>query len=201
LFTIPSLASIFHSLLWETLRTLSSMNIARALTIDGTQSVSESELYILAEMASRYRNIVEVGSFKGRSARAMADNTNGKLTCIDPWNGLVEFKGYKKEVNGYTPEFIAFKKNLEDHILSGKVDYYKGKFQDFYIPYPDMVFIDAIHEYDSVIEDITHSLKLMGKHGLICGHDYADYWPGVIKAVDEIFPNKQVEETIWYVEL
>lgn len=177
------------------------MNIARALKIDAQQSVSGSELYTLAEFAVQYKHIVEVGAFKGRSSRAIADNTLGKLTCVDPWNGLIEFKGPKKEINGYVPEFKEFLKNLEDHILTGKVNYFREKFQKFRPLFCDMVFIDAIHEYDSVIEDIQHAIYIMDGKGLLCGHDYASYWPGVIQAVDEMFPNRKVKDTIWYVRL
>ena len=60
-----------------------SMNIERALQIPGM--MSEEELVYLAELASDRECIVEIGSWMGRSARAMADNTKGKMYCVDTW--------------------------------------------------------------------------------------------------------------------
>ena len=65
---------------------------------------------------------------------------------------------------------------------------------------PDMIFIDAIHEYDALKADVAHALKLM-KSGLLCGHDYNDSWPGVIEAVNELFPKFDVCGTIWSVQI
>ena len=59
------------------------MNITRALQIPGM--MSEEELTYLAELASDREWIVEIGSWMGRSARAMADNTKGTVYCVDTW--------------------------------------------------------------------------------------------------------------------
>jgi hypothetical protein len=60
----------------------------------------------------------------------------------------------------------------------------------------DMVFIDAGHTYEEVKSDIEVWQPVANK--VICGHDYCDAWPGVVKAVDEAFgkPDKVVG-TIW----
>jgi len=54
----------------------------------------------------------------------------------------------------------------------------------------DLVFIDANHQYLNVQRDILSWMPKIREGGIICGHDYGDRWPGVIKAVDELFPNK-----------
>jgi hypothetical protein len=64
----------------------------------------------------------------------------------------------------------------------------------------DMVFIDANHTYDAVKADIEAWLPKVRK--IICGHDYADGWPGVKQAVNEKFPQGvKTIGSIWYVEL
>ncbi len=68
----------------------------------------------------------------------------------------------------------------------------------------DMVFIDASHDYDSVVEDIKCWEPLIRKGGIISGHDYTRKKWGVNKAVNDIYKDREIKElpgTIWYVEL
>lgn len=175
------------------------MEITRALSIRGW--MSKPELLLLAEFASKHYNIIEVGSYCGRSARAIADSTKGRLLCVDPWDGMCQTYLTTWHSNGYRIEFNEFMKNLSDHIASGKVKYAINRFENiWHPPNPDMIFLDAIHEYQAVKDDIHHARELM-KHGLLCGHDFCLAWEGVIRAVTEIFPNVKHKETIWYVEL
>lgn len=54
----------------------------------------------------------------------------------------------------------------------------------------DFVFIDASHDYDSVLSDIkawTPKVKKSG--GILAGHDYSSAFPGVMQAVNENFPD------------
>lgn len=63
----------------------------------------------------------------------------------------------------------------------------------------DMVFIDAIHLYENVKEDIQAWLPKIKSGGIISGDDYSDSFPGVIKAVQEIFgKNFAAHDNIWY---
>ena len=51
----------------------------------------------------------------------------------------------------------------------------------------DFVFIDADHSYASVVTDIALWLPKVKVGGWIGGHDYNPKWPGVVRAVDELF--------------
>lgn len=54
----------------------------------------------------------------------------------------------------------------------------------------DFVYIDACHQYESVLEDITIWSRKVKEGGILSGHDYCtQYWPGVIRAVDEFASN------------
>jgi predicted O-methyltransferase YrrM len=65
----------------------------------------------------------------------------------------------------------------------------------------DFVFIDADHEYDSVVKDINAWLPKIKQGGIISGHDYFNPC-GVKKAVDEKFGNEvKFNGPCWYVEL
>ena len=65
----------------------------------------------------------------------------------------------------------------------------------------DFVFIDANHEYESVLKDVQAWEPKVKPGGLISGHDYNHgNFPGVAKAVNEIFGN-DVEtgpDRVWY---
>lgn len=183
------------------------MNVAQAEQINGW--MRESELRFLAERASYAKRIVEVGSFEGRSTRAMADNTKGTVYAIDPWSDL----GYEDNTRdlacheyrkGRGEEiYKTFQKNLEDHIKSGRVVVHRTEFHRFDINSPDMIFIDACHEYSKVARDIHHAIVLLlHDGGLLCGHDYSDHWPEVRRAVNDIFGKDiKTTETIWWIEL
>lgn len=67
----------------------------------------------------------------------------------------------------------------------------------------DVVFIDAMHDYESVKRDIYAWCGKVKLGGLLCGHDYmhAGEHAGVGRAVDEIFgaENVLVEGSVWQV--
>ncbi len=186
------------------------INIERALKIDGW--MSEKELTWLAEQAQDRNIIFEVGVFCGRTTRALADNTNGTVFAIDPFDTSwmesseverIDPEAYKLALSKgqYIDEFMT---NLLDYSITGKVRIIKKMFENF-ISYhtPDMIFIDANHSYECVKKDILHALLLASASGtLLCGHDYDALYPGVKRAVDELLPNiKTVSDTsIWYVD-
>ena len=166
--------------------------------------MAENELHWLAEHAKRADKILEFGCYQGRSTRALADNTNGVVFAVDPW-GLPYFNDDGSQAKWIDTEnsFESFAANLKDHIETGRVvpihDYSwaftsSKKF--------DLIFIDGDHRYEQVKDDINLALRYISPNGVIAGHDYGrPDWPGVKKAVDEMFPNVDVFETIWSVEM
>tara|TARA_B100001559_G_C16430862_1_gene589738 strand:+ start:145 stop:678 length:534 start_codon:yes stop_codon:yes gene_type:complete len=48
----------------------------------------------------------------------------------------------------------------------------------------DLVYIDGDHEYQFVLEDLRMWNTRLKTNGLLCGHDYSERYPDVIKAVD-----------------
>jgi hypothetical protein len=62
----------------------------------------------------------------------------------------------------------------------------------------DFVFIDAAHSYEAVKADIAVWQPKVRTGGWFGGHDYHPSHPGVIRAVDEAFPNRRLlEHWIW----
>lgn len=147
------------------------------------------ELIWLATQAYEHKFIVEVGSFLGRSTRAMADNTSGLVFAFDDWFGPRDIN-----LDGREHCYEVFVKNMSDLIDYGKVIVIKGDHGDIsVIPEwlsPDMVFIDGSHEYESVKRDIYTWKAKLASGGLLCGHDAQ--LPGVRQALDESCPGWEV---------
>ena len=65
----------------------------------------------------------------------------------------------------------------------------------------DFVFIDADHSYKECLWDIKNWMPKVRKGGLVSGHDFQDRFPGVKKAVREVFGKdfETAEDSVWYV--
>jgi hypothetical protein len=65
----------------------------------------------------------------------------------------------------------------------------------------DVVYIDGMHQYEQVKKDILNYRALVKKGGFVAGHDYANSWLSVKKAVDEVYgaPDVVFNDTSWLV--
>jgi hypothetical protein len=62
----------------------------------------------------------------------------------------------------------------------------------------DFIFIDAAHSYEAVKADIASWKAKVRPGGWFGGHDYHAAFPGVIRAVDEAFPDRlYYQHAIW----
>lgn len=172
------------------------INISKALQIKGW--MTEPELVWLAEQATEHKCIVEIGSFLGRSTRALADNAAGVVYAIDDWFGPrdVEIKDEdRKKI------FDEFQKNMDG--LQGRLHVVSEDHATATIDQsPDMIFIDGDHAYKSVKRDIERWVSFSAPGALLCGHDVYD--GGVSLAVTEVFGNKikiVPKTSIWYISL
>lgn len=147
--------------------------------------------------------IAEIGVYQGRGTSMwntilINENIDYEYKAIDHFEGSLE---HDKTINYYEITLENLKPisdNIDiiknDSILESK-NYVDGYF--------DIVYIDASHEYEYVIEDIKHWLPKVKEKGVICGDDYINGWPGVIQAVNEIFGDKVnvVGNQQWWVKL
>lgn len=182
------------------------MTITRALETPGF--MAELELSYLAELASRSNLIVEIGTWRGRSARALADNTPGKLFCVDTWADNAYGAVFPEDASDLCQHkdwlWNEFNKNLGDVMICKVTPYRMQSVEAAALlgsTQFDMIFIDAGHNYEDVVADINAWRPLLREGGVLCGHDYADYHPGVVRAVDELVPRFRVVGTIWTTDL
>ncbi len=158
--------------------------------------MSSAELRFLAETSQTCKEILEIGSFQGRSTRAMADNSPKDCIIIacDPWDFYIS-----PTVKSDAQTYSLFHGNLRDHIKNDKVIPVHRTY-DEYNPHTqfDFIFIDGDHYAQSVKHDIEKALTMIKPGGIIAGHDYCDVWPEVKLVVDNIFPQVNLVETIWW---
>lgn len=161
------------------------------------------ELAYLATKAKDAKVIVELGSWKGRSTKAMAMTTKGRIYAVDSWRGSTE--GDATGVEATERGRDAIKGEFYDNVGTPHaksvvvVDCehaFAGQALRDRVGEVDFAFIDGDHQYEHVKRDILTCLDLMAPGGVLCGHDTNE--PGVLKAVNELLPGaKVVAGSIW----
>jgi hypothetical protein len=175
------------------------IDITKALKTPDLRWPFQDELQWLAEQASQYKAIVEVGSYLGRSTIALAANTDGIVYALDDWYGPRDDASVKDEDRGNL--FSMFMQNIVNAGCTN-VQALRGDHSSppDWLNFADMVFIDGSHEYEDVKRDINVWKARLKKGGLLCGHDRNE--PGVRRALDELLPGWKSapgNSLIWYV--
>ena len=161
-----------------------------------------SEMQWLNEKAKTYKNIAEIGSWKGRSTHALLSSNKSTVTAIDTWKGSDDSDDLTNAEAKTSDILEEFKKNV-GHFENLVI--HQGESIDAAKTYADksfdMVFIDANHKYEFVKADID--VWLPKTKSIISGHDYDEKaWPGVVEAVNNTFGKPTgVDDSIWYVQL
>jgi hypothetical protein len=134
-------------------------------------------------------SVVEVGVLKAENAsnilRAFPEI---EFLGIDPYVGSLET--YDHEKNKVLAEEVFSKYNNAELFIGISEEYPVSKKYD-------LVFIDGDHKYEGCLKDI---LFWKDKCKIIAGHDYSQHHPGVVQAVDEVFPKVQTfSDNVWMV--
>lgn len=162
--------------------------------------MTEPELEWLYRQAKRFRSVVEIGSWKGRSTYALCESGCPLVIAIDHFLGSDEQQAepaiaegtlraeFQRNLAGFNNlRLMSMSSEQAAHILTGVVD---------------MVFIDGSHKY----KDVSNDIKLWWPRTtyLIAGHDFDQ--PDVARAVRQQFPSgysniKRGPDSIWSLEL
>lgn len=159
--------------------------------------------YKLAVKSSPEKAIfVEIGSLVGKSTCCLGQlvkesQKDIKIFAVDTFEGSEEHEMIIKELEDNSTSFLELfgiftsACNVNDIItpIQGKSLDVVSQFEDESI---DFIFVDASHDYENVLADITAWYPKLKPGGLIAGDDYTDCWFGVIKAVNEYFIDKTV---------
>jgi len=133
----------------------------------------------------------EIGVEAGVHSLEIMRNLNmEKLYLIDVWGRYKQENNYYDYNVNYERVKTKFEKYNNIIIIKGKSTEISKQFEDNSL---DFVYIDANHQYGYIREDIVYWHKKVKNGGYVCGHDYFDMFPGVIKAVNEFAKNNNYE--------
>ena len=117
------------------------------------------------------KNILEIGSYEGRSALFFLKNfTNATITCVDTWSGSNEHKNFnfkliEKNFNHNTSSYqlnnLLIKKKM-------KSDLFFQNNNKFF----DLIYVDGDHSFDQVNIDINNSWNILNNGGYLILDDY-----------------------------
>jgi len=150
----------------------------------------KGHLDFLAQHAAGKR-VLEVGSFLGRTAMAMAD-AGAKVHCVDHWRGSPSDPSHLHVIaaGGSDDVFTEFKKRIGDRLDRTIFPFRKPSLEAaemHWSPF-DLIFIDAEHTYEAAKADILAWWKHLKDDGVMLIHDYMTVqFPGVTEAVHELF--------------
>jgi hypothetical protein len=152
-----------------------------------------SELGKLLDEFSLPRIVAELGCAEGLFSKQICEWGIDRFFMIDNWetipgqsgDGGFDASWHSKNYN----EAVERVKPWED-----KVCIMKGMTKDMIKLIPDkylgMVYIDAAHDYNSVMHDLLKSIPKVVKGGIVAGHDYLNESYGVRRAVDLASKNR-----------
>lgn len=145
------------------------------------------------------RIAVEIGTWLGGTAQVIAEYAE-RLYCVDHWRGdprldLEPFAGASM-----TPwqRFRTFVESVEDRFLRSVFPCVgDSKLWCTIWDQPiDFLYVDGDHSYEGCKADLIGWSPHVRPGGIILGHDYETHdgclFPGVAKAVDEVFPTRQL---------
>ena len=157
----------------------------------------------------RPQNILEIGSWKGRSAINIARHAKSlglspELVCVDTWLGSAEH--WLREGPGWYESLIIRHGHPElyNTFLSNVV---RAGLQDIITPFPctsetaaivlarhgfyfDLCYVDAAHEEGPVSRDLDACWTLLREPGVLIGDDFG--WPGVNAAVTKFAESRKL---------
>lgn len=159
-----------------------------------------------------FTSFVEVGCKEGRTTGFILDNVpESRVIAVDPWmpnpapaNGDI----FRETYTGDDWDFEEIEKTFWENVGENRarvamqrctsIEAARGVADGS----QDLVFIDALHDQESVAEDIAAWWPKVREGGILAGHDFNHRWPGVERAVANAFDLMQVgvgTDSVWFV--
>lgn len=159
-------------------------------------NVTLHELVAIASIirATKPMRVFEFGTFDGRTTLNMALNSpdGSEVLTLDLPKEHVdqtalsicdsELKWIKKFSIGERFLGVSLGKRRITQLYGDSATFDYSPFKENC----DVIFVDASHSYDYVLNDTEMAFALLKKNGVVIWHDYG-VWPGVTEALDQIF--------------
>lgn len=165
----------------------------------------ENLYHYMVDEATENSHFVEVGAWLGRSTSFMAVeiiNSNKKIQfdVVDTWQGSAEHQDTEYVLSNTLYEKFL----INTHPIHQHINPIRMASLDAAKLYPDnsldFVMLDASHEYQDVKNDIMSWFPKLKSGAVLARDDFELEWPGVIKAVLELFPNVRIiDHRLWVV--
>lgn len=194
------------SISWRDFFLVDPFKSARLIELDLQGWGSDDPIFDQVLTKMRPSTIIEVGSWKGRSAVNMANicshlGVSAKIICIDTWLGSLENYSRHDGDNKWLHEALRLERGypkLHELFISNVV---QSGAANAIIPLPlpssiaarviaeknilaDVIYVDGSHDYHDCAADLRDYWPLLRDGGVLFGDDY-EAWPGVTRAVDE----------------
>ena len=156
----------------------------------------------LQERTPGLEKIVEVGGWTGAGTSVFVTHFR-RVFVVDPWDARQGEIAAEEDVRAAEALFNERHSQncrvvkVKKPSVTASLDFADGEV--------DVVYIDALHRYEAVHDDIQAWIPVVKKGGWLCGHDYDERrFPGVVKAVYERFKKSEITtfpDTSWAVRL
>lgn len=157
-----------------------------------------------------YKTFVEVGCKEGRTTgHVLKTVPDSRVIAIDPWIANPAPKNGDATREDYEAwDFDKIRREFWDNVGkdSARCTHFRCTSEVATSQVPptpfDLVFIDALHDYESVKQDIALWWPKVRKGGMLAGHDFNHKWPGVERAVADSFDLMHIgvaSDSVWFV--
>jgi len=165
--------------------------LKEAETVEGYLSLNEMRfLALLAACPTAEGDVLEIGSFKGKStiilakAAALADE-NAKIHAVDPMTAPSETD---PDLRGDETSLTDFQKNLEAHDVAGKIEFHQTfsyKLSETWTRPLRFLWIDGDHTYEGTKLDFDGFAPHLTDGAIVAIHDVLHEFDGGIRVYME----------------
>ncbi len=159
------------------------------------------ELFSLAYMQDIKGDVVEIGSFQGKSTfflgSAVKLSGNGKMIAIDHFKGNIgKEKFYRIGKSDLSDLEDGFHRNIKRAFLENTVTLHNESINEAVKRLDDhsvrFLFIDGDHTAEGVSNDLELIRNKLKKKAIIAFDDYAPTFPGVIEIANKFIMSENI---------
>jgi predicted O-methyltransferase YrrM len=158
-----------------------------------------------------YTRFVEVGCKEGRTTAHILEHCpECHVIAIDPWAAMPDQSAKNGGETYEAWDFQAIEADFWRRVepWTARLTFHRKTSLEAADAVDDssqdLIFIDAAHDYDSVVEDIAVWRPKARDGGIIAGHDFQHSFPSVMDAVAASFNLMVVQvapDSVWWVRV